>query len=61
VVCECLVILNPYIYLAVGAAPQRRRGGGLLPHVPGWNYSKSRFESALTLVVVVRAVFPPRT
>jgi len=27
VVCECFVILNPYIYLAVGAAPQRKRGG----------------------------------
>jgi len=25
-VCECFVILNPYIYLAVGAAPQRTRG-----------------------------------
>jgi len=23
VVCECFVILNPYIYLAVGAAPHR--------------------------------------
>ena len=35
VVCECLVILNPYIYLAVGAAPLRKRGGVFPPAVFG--------------------------
>jgi len=35
VVCEGFVILNPYIYLAVGAAPQRKRGYLFLSRIRG--------------------------